>query len=85
LFALRQISLPGTGIEDPLGRFARISTRHVIAIPRTRPSAYPAILSYGFRPFFLLASLQAAPPIFVEQFAPAQIAKSSGDLQGRNG
>ncbi|MDX8461740.1 hypothetical protein [Mesorhizobium humile] len=56
-----------------------------MAIPRTRPSAYPAILSYGFRPFFLLASLQAAPPIFVEQFAPAQIAKSSGDLQGRNG
>lgn len=31
-----------------------------MAIPRTRPSAYPAILSYGFRPFFLLASLQAA-------------------------
>lgn len=33
---------------------------HVMAIPRTRPSAYPAILSYGFRPFFLLGSLQAA-------------------------
>ncbi|AZO25483.1 NnrS family protein [Mesorhizobium sp. M1E.F.Ca.ET.045.02.1.1] len=31
-----------------------------MAIPRTRPSAYPAILSYGFRPFFLLGSLQAA-------------------------
>lgn len=31
-----------------------------MAIPRTRSSAYPAILSYGFRPFFLLASLQAA-------------------------
>ncbi|WP_192249456.1 NnrS family protein [Mesorhizobium silamurunense] len=31
-----------------------------MAIPRTRPSAYPAIFSYGFRPFFLLGSLQAA-------------------------
>jgi len=30
-----------------------------MAIPRTRPSAYPAVLSYGFRPFFLLGSLQA--------------------------
>ncbi|RWG22959.1 MAG: NnrS family protein [Mesorhizobium sp.] len=30
-----------------------------MAIPRPRPSAYPAILSYGFRPFFLLGSLQA--------------------------
>ena len=28
-----------------------------MAIPRTRPGAYPAILSYGFRPFFLLGSL----------------------------
>ncbi|QKD00019.1 NnrS family protein [Mesorhizobium sp. NZP2298] len=34
-----------------------------MAIPRTRPSAYPAILSYGFRPFFLLGSLQAAAAI----------------------
>ncbi|WP_348627004.1 NnrS family protein [Mesorhizobium sp. M3A.F.Ca.ET.080.04.2.1] len=31
----------------------------MMAIPRTQPSAYPAILSYGFRPFFLLGSLQA--------------------------
>ena len=31
-----------------------------MAIPRTRPGNYPALLSYGFRPFFLLASLQAA-------------------------
>lgn len=30
-----------------------------MAIPRTQPSGYPAILSYGFRPFFLLGSLQA--------------------------
>ena len=34
-----------------------------MAIPRTRPSAYPAILSYGFRPFFLLGSLQASAAI----------------------
>ncbi len=34
-----------------------------MAIPRTRPSAYPAILSYGFRPFFLLGSLQAGAAI----------------------
>ncbi|MBZ9846868.1 NnrS family protein [Mesorhizobium sp. CA14] len=36
-----------------------------MAIPRTRPSAYPAILSYGFRPFFLLASLHAAAAILM--------------------
>ncbi|TPJ81388.1 NnrS family protein [Mesorhizobium sp. B2-6-2] len=34
-----------------------------MAIPRTRPSVYPAILSYGFRPFFLLGSLQAGTAI----------------------
>lgn len=28
-----------------------------MAIPRTRPSTYPAVLSYGFRPFFLIGSL----------------------------
>ena len=28
-----------------------------MAIPRTRPGRYPAILSYGFRPFFLLGAL----------------------------
>lgn len=28
-------------------------------IPRTRPGNYPAILSYGFRPFFLLGALYA--------------------------
>lgn len=36
---------------------------HSMAIPRTRPSAYPAILSYGFRPFFLLGSLYAGGTI----------------------
>lgn len=30
------------------------------AIPRTRPWSGPALLSYGFRPFFLAAGLQAA-------------------------
>lgn len=30
-----------------------------MAVPRTRPGSYLAILSYGFRPFFLLASLYA--------------------------
>jgi len=30
-----------------------------MAVPRTRPGNYPAILSYGFRPFFLLGSLFA--------------------------
>ncbi len=34
-----------------------------MAIPRTRPSVYPAIFSYGFRPFFLLGSLQAGTAI----------------------
>jgi len=34
-----------------------------MAIPRTRPSAYPAVLSYGFRPFFLLGSLYAGGAI----------------------
>lgn len=30
-----------------------------MAIPRTRPGNYPAILSYGFRPFFLLGAIYA--------------------------
>ncbi len=30
-----------------------------MAIARTRPGNYPAVLSYGFRPFFLLGSLYA--------------------------
>ena len=30
-----------------------------MAIARTRPGNYPALLSYGFRPFFLLGSLYA--------------------------
>ena len=34
-----------------------------MAIPRTRSSAYPAVLSYGFRPFFLLGSLYAGGAI----------------------
>lgn len=28
-----------------------------MAVPRTRPGNYPAVLSYGFRPFFLAGSL----------------------------
>jgi len=31
-----------------------------MAVPRTRPGNYPAILSYGFRPFFLAGALYAA-------------------------
>lgn len=34
-----------------------------MAIPRTRPDRLPAILSYGFRPFFLLGSLYAGVTI----------------------
>ncbi|MFU0504977.1 NnrS family protein [Pseudaminobacter sp. NGMCC 1.201702] len=34
-----------------------------MAIPRTRPGNYPAILSYGFRPFFLVGSLYAGGAI----------------------
>ena len=34
-----------------------------MAVPRTRPGNYPALLSYGFRPFFLLASLYAGVTI----------------------
>ncbi len=30
-----------------------------MAIPRTKPGNYPAVLSYGFRPFFLLGALYA--------------------------
>ena len=30
-----------------------------MAVPRVRPGNYPAILSYGFRPFFLLGALYA--------------------------
>lgn len=35
----------------------------VMAIPRTRPGNYPALFSYGFRPFFLLGSLYAGGAI----------------------
>lgn len=31
-----------------------------MAIARVKPGNYPAVLSYGFRPFFLLGSLQAS-------------------------
>jgi uncharacterized protein involved in response to NO len=34
-----------------------------MAIPRTRPGNYPAVLSYGFRPFFLLGALHAGASI----------------------
>lgn len=46
-----------------------------MAIARVRPGNYPAILSYGFRPFFLLGSLQAGLallfwlPLFTGQLA----------------
>jgi uncharacterized protein involved in response to NO len=36
-----------------------------VAIPRTRPGNYPAILSYGFRPFFLMGSIYAGLTILV--------------------
>ncbi len=36
-----------------------------MAIPRTRPGNYPAILSYGFRPFFLLGSFYAGLAILL--------------------
>jgi uncharacterized protein involved in response to NO len=36
-----------------------------VAIPRTRPGNYPAILSYGFRPFFLFGSLYAGLAILL--------------------
>lgn len=36
-----------------------------MAIPRTRPGNYPAILSYGFRPFFLFGSLYAGLAILL--------------------
>jgi uncharacterized protein involved in response to NO len=34
-----------------------------MAIPRTRPGRYPALFSYGFRPFFLLGALYAGGTI----------------------
>lgn len=34
-----------------------------MAIPRTRPGNYPALFSYGFRPFFLLGALYAGGAI----------------------
>lgn len=36
-----------------------------MAIPRTRPGNYPAILSYGFRPFFLMGSIYAGLTILI--------------------
>ncbi len=36
-----------------------------MAIARTRPGNYPAVLSYGFRPFFLLGSLYAGLAILL--------------------
>jgi len=36
-----------------------------MAIPRTRPGNYPAVLSYGFRPFFLLGSFYAGGAILL--------------------
>src|SRR5690606_23650936 len=34
--------------------------KHDMAIPRIRPGNYPAVLSYGFRPFFLFGSIWGA-------------------------
>jgi uncharacterized protein involved in response to NO len=39
------------------------SGKHAMAVPRTRPGRYPALLSYGFRPFFLAGSLYAGGAI----------------------
>jgi uncharacterized protein involved in response to NO len=36
-----------------------------MAIPRTRPDRLPALLSYGFRPFFLLGALYAGATLLV--------------------
>lgn len=36
-----------------------------MAIPRTKPGNYPAILSYGFRPFFFMGTLYAGLAILV--------------------
>ncbi len=36
-----------------------------MAVPRTRPGRYPAVLSYGFRPFFLLGALYAGLTVLV--------------------
>src|SRR5690606_2915373 len=36
-----------------------------MAIPRTRPGNYPAFLSYGFRPFFLLGSIWGGLTVLV--------------------
>jgi uncharacterized protein involved in response to NO len=36
-----------------------------MAIPRTRPGNYPALLSYGFRPFFLAGALYAGGAILL--------------------
>lgn len=36
-----------------------------MAIPRTRPGNHPAVLSYGFRPFFLLGSFYAGGAILL--------------------
>jgi uncharacterized protein involved in response to NO len=36
-----------------------------MAIPRTRPDRLPALLSYGFRPFFLLGALYAGATVLV--------------------
>lgn len=36
-----------------------------MSIPRVRPGAYPAFLSYGFRPFFLFGAIYAAVTVFL--------------------
>lgn len=36
-----------------------------MAIPRTRPSSLPAILSYGFRPFFLFGAIYGALVVLI--------------------
>src|SRR5690606_2283291 len=41
-------------------RLANSTGRMSMAIPRTRPDNLPAILSYGFRPFFLFGAIYGA-------------------------
>jgi uncharacterized protein involved in response to NO len=67
-----QWSIPGShaGCERSAGKAksggnlpCRFIEMNDMAIPRTRPGNYPAILSYGFRPFFLLGALHAGASI----------------------
>ena len=61
-----------------------------MAVPRVRPGRYPAVLSYGFRPFFLVGALYsglaliataglALAPILHRLFQSFHLEDSSGD------